>query len=53
MQERLTKLYESDFGLNKNAIKKFITDNTNGLKDNSNIIWMLIVLQEIYSKSDD
>jgi len=53
MQERLTKLYESDFGLNKNAIKKFITDNTNGLKDNSNIIWMLIVLQEIYNKSND
>ena len=50
MSDRLENLYKSDFGLNKEAIKKFITDNTEGKKDNSNIIWMLIVLQEIYNR---
>ena len=47
---RLEKLYTNDFGLNKDAIKNFITDNKEGKKDNSNIIWMLIVLQEIYNR---
>lgn len=50
MKDRLEKLYTNDFGLNKDAIKKFIEDNKEGKKDNSNIIWMLIVLQEIYNR---
>jgi len=47
MADRLKKLYTDDFGLNKSGIKSLIEDNNTGKKDNSNIIWMLIVLQEV------
>jgi len=47
MAERLKKLYSDNFGLNKAGIKSLIEDNNTGKKDNSNIIWMLIVLQEV------
>jgi asparagine synthase (glutamine-hydrolysing) len=53
MKDRLEKLYKNDFGLNESAIKNFITDNSHGIKDNSNIIWMLIVLQEICNRKND
>lgn len=46
MKDTLDKLYMKDFGLNKEVIKKVITENTTGKKDNSNLIWMLIILQK-------
>lgn len=53
MKERLEKLYTGDFGLNKKAVKKFVDENSSGAKDNSNIIWMLILLQEVFEKGND
>ncbi len=53
MKERLSKLSQSDFGLDKKIIKSFVDDNTSGSKDNSNMIWMLLLLQETVDKKND
>lgn len=50
MKERLDKLSNEDFGLDKKTIRNFVDDNTSGRKDNSNIIWMLMLLQETFNR---
>jgi asparagine synthase (glutamine-hydrolysing) len=41
--ERLEKLTQSEMGLNKKIIRNIILDNSKGIKDNGNFIWMLLL----------
>lgn len=52
MQPNLEALYSEDIGLNKDVIKNFVKENTEGKKDNSNIIWMLMLLRETRRKNE-
>ena len=46
-EDRLSELYQNDFGLNNTTIKKIVEENLSGQKDNGNFIWMLFVLKKI------
>ena len=44
-EEKLRSLESSDFGLDKNCLKKIVEDNNSGKEDYGNLIWMLFVLK--------
>ncbi|MBX7045895.1 MAG: asparagine synthase (glutamine-hydrolyzing) [Ignavibacteria bacterium] len=43
---KFKKLYTDNSMLNAVVIKSLIDENTSGKKDNSNIIWMIVILEE-------
>ncbi len=47
MEDTISDLYKTDFGLNSNVIKNIIDENSSGKADHGNYIWMLFMLKRV------
>jgi asparagine synthase (glutamine-hydrolysing) len=48
--DKLSRLYQEDWGADNAVVKKIVMNNTRGETDNGNFIWMLFVLKNLLNK---